>query len=980
MSEKVEKLFDHFNDTKDSIFEKINELSLKMSTTNTTTPNFIDKPATDTKSLIERINRLEENLTERINAMNEIIRARQEDLYNVYPDNEEDFDKITYEQPSCIQNTFADQTQLSSLTFSTPQLPFSSTIPFQPFGLFNQVSQSNPPPIYSMALNPNVNITSSDILPTGPPVSQPPLSVIIPTHHILSGNITTSEAQPSFPFKFNNQQVNNQSQSIKTHSTSQATTTVSLPIFPKEIPSQPSLSTFKESFEASLNKSRNSATDDSYTEEHDPIPEFQPIIPLPDKIEEVTGEENDIILFEKRAKLYKYVEKEWKEKGIGTLKILKNKDTNKVRLVMRREQVHKVCANHFLYDNMELKPKGDKAVVWSANDFSDAVQVQVENLCARFKTVDDCKEFMQVFDENKQPCSQNTSSVEDSNTTDNYNESVLETTKDSRLTLSSENEKSLKHELGGFTFSTPPIINEIVSLKTEDKTPEKSKGLFSNLSFSSIPVSETETPSLKTLLKTTNSEVKVDANNKQSFSFNLSNSGLFSSDKTPKSAEKLFSINKTEDKPATMFTPKLDLTSSSSATSYFSTLAKNSPNIGFTSSPDFKGFPGAGSTIFSVKTNPSPHAIIKPVENANPMNSSQSNEESEDFVPTAEFTPIIPLPEKIDVVTGEEGLTVEFDDRAKLLRYDPSTKEWKEKGIGQMKILHNLKDGYYQLLMRREIVLKICCNQRLSADLELKPVSSSDKAMSWIGQDFSEGESKKELFAIRFKTVQQLNVFRDKFNEIKKKIQESEKDSSNVKNETLFKEEINASETLPKLNDLAQFKPKPGSWTCDACYLSNEASTVKCIACCTVKPGVIIDDTSDNKPTGGFTFGKNSFSSTFKFGDASINSQPAIPFVMPNFGSSSSEVSFGSLSKGGNTNTFGATNKTIQNKPLTWREESAGLVKYDSDKSNDESDERTDESEDESDEYNVQKSVEENEKTQFSFSNGKFFKTSLFLL
>lgn len=970
MSEKVEKLFDHFNNTKDSIFEKINELSLKMSTTNTTTSNFDNKSTTDTKSIIERVDRLEENLSERINAMNEIIRARQEDLYNVYPDNEEDFDKITYEQPSCIQNTFADQTQLSSLTFSTPQLPFSSALPFQPFGLFNQVSQSNPTPIYSMALNPNVNITSSDILPTGPPVSQPPLSVIIPTHHILSGN-TTSEAQPSAPFKFNSQQVNNQSHPVKTHGTSSATT-VSLPVFNKEIPLQSSLSTFKESFEASLNKSRTSATDDSYTEEHDPIPEFQPIIPLPDKIEEVTGEENDTILFEKRAKLYKYVEKEWKEKGIGILKILRNKDTNKVRLVMRREQVHKVCANHFLYDNMELKPKGNKAVVWSANDFSDAVQVQVENLCARFKTVDDCKEFMQVFDENKQPCSQNNSLVEDSNTTDNYNESVLETTKDSRLILSSENEKSLKHELGGFTFSTPPIINEIVSLEPKDKTPEKSKGLFSNLSFSTIPGNGTDAASLNSLFKSANT-FKVDTTNKQSFSFNLSNSGLFPSDNTPKSTEKSLSINKTEEKPIAMFTPKLDLTSSSSATSYFGTLAKNSPNVGFTSSPDFKGFPGAGSTIFSVKTNPSPHAIIKPVENANPINLNQSNEDSEDFVPTAEFTPVIPLPEKIDVVTGEEGLTVEFDDRAKLLRYDPSTKEWKEKGIGQMKILHNSKDGYYQLLMRREIVLKICCNQRLSADLELKPVTSSDKAMSWIGQDFSEGESKKELFAIRFKTIQQLHVFRDKFNEIKKKIQESEKASSNIKDEIQSDVKSDVSETLPKLTDLAQFKPKPGSWTCDACYLSNDASTIKCIACCTVKPGAIIDETTESKSTGGFTFGKNSFSSTFKFGDTTMNSQPAIPFVMPNFGSSSSELSFGSLSKGSSTNTFGASNKTIQNKPLTWREESAGLVKYDSDKSNDESDERTDESDNESDEYK-EKSVEVNEKPQFSFSNGTLFK------
>ena len=76
-------------------------------------------------------------------------------------------------------------------------------------------------------------------------------------------------------------------------------------------------------------------------EEHDPIPDFQPIIPLPEEIDVVTGEEREDILYESRCKLYRYVEKEWKERGLGQLKILHNKDTGRARLVMRREQVSK---------------------------------------------------------------------------------------------------------------------------------------------------------------------------------------------------------------------------------------------------------------------------------------------------------------------------------------------------------------------------------------------------------------------------------------------------------------------------------------------------------------------------------------------------------------------------------------------------------------------------------------------------------------
>lgn len=961
MTEKIDKLVDNFNSTKDSIFTKINELSHNISTSNFTC-NTVNQPVMTDSKLIERVGRLEDNLIDRINAINDIIKARHDELYDVYPENEEDFDKINYDQSSsCMQTTFDDQTRLSTLNFPSSQL----SLPFHQFGIFNRANQSNQVPTYSMAPNPNVNITLSDTLPTGPPVSQPPLSVIIPTHHILSGGIIASEAQPSYNFKFNSEQVNNTSQSVIINGAPsiQSFPLTNLPSVTSSFSFQP---TFKESFESTLNKSRN---DDSYTEEHDPIPEFQPIIPLPDKVKEITGEEHDTILFERRAKLYKYVDKEWKEKGIGLLKILRNNITDKVRLVMRREQVHKVCANHFLYDNMELKSKGEKAVVWSANDFSDAVNVQVENLCARFKTVEDCNEFSRVFNENKQLCSQNTSLVEDANTTLNYSES----SKDSCLTLSLENEKSLKHELGGFTFSTPPIINAISTPKHEDKIPEKPKGLFSNLTFSPS-IGNAETPqSLASLLsKPTNSEIKTDSNDKQSFSFNKEKFVLFSNESTPKATEKsLFSFNKIEDTPA-MFTPKLDFTSTGTATSYFSTLSKHSPNIGFTNSPDFKGFPGAGSTIFSGKTNPSPHAIIKPADEVNNESINKSNDESEDFIPTAEFTPVIPLPEKVDVVTGEEGLQVIFDDRAKLLRFDTNTKEWKEKGVGQMKILHNPKDGYYQLLMRRELVLKVCCNQRLSADLELKPVTSSDKAMSWIGQDFSEGESKKELFAIRFKTVPQLHAFRDKFNEVKDKIQEPKKvyvTTEVVENQSTFEPDTNKT-TLPKLSELSQFKPQPGSWTCDACYLSNDANTIKCVACCTLKPGAVDDQTTENKSTVGFTFGQPSFS-TFKFGNNAINSQSTIPFVMPQFGTSSEPVSFSSLSTGNNINVFGTTSKTTQqNKPLTWREESAGLVKYDSDKS----DEGTDETDNDSDGYDGQKSVVENKKIQFSSSNGKFYK------
>ena len=60
----------------------------------------------------------------------------------------------------------------------------------------------------------------------------------------------------------------------------------------------------------------------------------------------VTGEEDDEVLAKFRTKLYRFTDKQWKERGIGELKISQNKNTKQVRVIMRREKIHKIIANH----------------------------------------------------------------------------------------------------------------------------------------------------------------------------------------------------------------------------------------------------------------------------------------------------------------------------------------------------------------------------------------------------------------------------------------------------------------------------------------------------------------------------------------------------------------------------------------------------------------------------------------------------------
>jgi E3 SUMO-protein ligase RanBP2 len=53
------------------------------------------------------------------------------------------------------------------------------------------------------------------------------------------------------------------------------------------------------------------------------------------------GEEDEEKLFGERAKIFRHdsAAKEWKERGLGEIKILRNKSTGKSRVLMRREQV-----------------------------------------------------------------------------------------------------------------------------------------------------------------------------------------------------------------------------------------------------------------------------------------------------------------------------------------------------------------------------------------------------------------------------------------------------------------------------------------------------------------------------------------------------------------------------------------------------------------------------------------------------------------
>lgn len=89
-----------------------------------------------------------------------------------------------------------------------------------------------------------------------------------------------------------------------------------------------------------------------------------------------------------------------------------------------------------------------------------------------------------------------------------------------------------------------------------------------------------------------------------------------------------------------------------------------------------------------------------------------------------DYTPVVVLP-VIDVPNGEEDEEVLYKHptNVKLLRFDATTKEWKERGKGEIRILSHAKRPTFptRLILRQAQTLKIRLNHYRMALLPARP-------------------------------------------------------------------------------------------------------------------------------------------------------------------------------------------------------------------------------------------------------------------
>ncbi|EEC01207.1 ran-binding protein (RanBP), putative [Ixodes scapularis] len=725
---------------------------------------------------------------------------------------------------------------------------------------------------------------------------------------------------------------------------------------------------------------RLSTGSDDYLEEAEVEGNFKPLIPLPEEVSVCTGEENEKVLFEERAKLFRFVDKEWKERGIGVLKLLENQE-GKVRLLMRREQVLKVCANHNMHPSMTLTPMPNKdtAWIWDAQDFADG-EPRPEKFCVRFKTPEIASRFKDAFEQavqkSKRPrAPSSSSSVSGGGAISSPSPaaaafsppfsagasfgspkstfgSVMAASAVSALSFGSpvaatvvasgspptslpslpatgfgkmfhpkpgawschvcyvsneankltcaacdspkpdyvSNEAS--KPTGSTTDSQQPgsgkpktalvqasgtkpgtsLFGEIAASKTPTASPawttfgaiatsKASSSVFGDIAKSKASSGATA-PSLFGGCATTKVPPTV-ATSAHVFTF-----GVTMPDQKPAASASPFGGSSSganvfggftfSSPPKVKEAPKEESKATPAAATTKGEAAKPSPFASFSfQSPTKKEEPkeaaaspfvmGARSEISKLSLTPpaAPSAVSLPnlaksalgkAAPPAPAKTPRSPQEvPEEFVPNVEFEPVVPLPELVEAKTGEEDEEVLFCQRAKLYRYDGETKQWKERGVGQLKILRHGETGACRVLMRRDQVLKLCANHRILPEMKLGPLATGDRAWSWFAKDYSEGELNSEQLAVRFKTRELAEQFRQVFESCRDEAVQVVPAKVEVAQEAKTEESVQQP-SVP-LSQLSQFRPKQGTWSCETCYVENPTERAACVACETPRPG-----------------------------------------------------------------------------------------------------------------------------------------------
>ncbi|XP_035228621.1 E3 SUMO-protein ligase RanBP2-like [Stegodyphus dumicola] len=500
--------------------------------------------------------------------------------------------------------------------------------------------------------------------------------------------------------------------------------------------------------------------DDDEEDEEDSFDKcLPPDVPLPPEADDNFLNEIEEVTFYGPGILFSFSDGDWKKQGIGNIKICVYRLTKKApRLLMQEEGVSNLCADHYFTSNMELHglKNSERVFFWLAVVHT-VEGMRLQNLCVCFRTINIAAAFKTAFEEALKIAKENEAEVKSTTNASPVTQKPFGVTflpKASSWTCQTCYVSNAADKLLCVACETKKRGSQVtagsnsISVSTSITNSTANQFTFSINSFSQRFKVTSVSGSKNTLGVSTFSASPVMPEKK---SVIKSRAMLFAVRKKYEKTCCITEVTAPKPWPFSGFSfksPPTAVVSSSSTVQFIesteSAKARVENNISKIHSmlqtitpDDMFGSKSAESVAtfpnFSISVSKSSAELTVPTSSA-PLFVNVSAEgrrvsidaadgAPEEFVRTAEFKPIVPLPALVDVKTVGEGEEKLFGERAELFRFDREGKEWKEWGIGELKILFLTDSKKYKILMRREQVLKIGANHYILPDMKLTPLA-----------------------------------------------------------------------------------------------------------------------------------------------------------------------------------------------------------------------------------------------------------------
>lgn len=211
----------------------------------------------------------------------------------------------------------------------------------------------------------------------------------------LFGNLQTTEAKPTFSFGSGSSSIGSKPTPFLFGSQ------VSSNGDKKENVKDASKSLFGMSSGSTQDSTENKEAENEA--ENEPDVNFAPVASLGDKKVEVTlGEENETTVLQLRAKLMTFdpnnKEDPYKSMGVGELKILKSKETNKSRILIRADGALRVLLNTSVVKELKYETMGNGSLARVPSIEADG---QIKTYVVKVKTAEDGQNLVKALNDVK---------------------------------------------------------------------------------------------------------------------------------------------------------------------------------------------------------------------------------------------------------------------------------------------------------------------------------------------------------------------------------------------------------------------------------------------------------------------------------------------------------------------------------------------------------------------------------------------------